>query len=153
MGQSKSVFTEQELTDYADLTYFTRKEVLKWVKIHVTYFSNSFKRTNLTKFIYFNIFRYFHQFKALAPDLISVQRDARLPMEVILRYPQLRYNPFGDRICMVFSSNHDGDCNFEDFLDMLSVFSELAPISLKAEYAFRIYGKTKQLSPAHFNDY
>ncbi|ODM96969.1 Calcium and integrin-binding protein 1 [Orchesella cincta] len=111
MGAGKSVFTPQELEDYEDLTYFTKKEVLS----------------------------YFHQFKALAPDLISVQRDARLPMEVILRYPQLRYNPFGDRICMVFSSSRDGDCNFEDFLDMMSVFSAEAPVSVKAEYAFRIF--------------
>lgn len=44
-------------------------------------------------------------------------------------------------MCMVFSSNRDGDCNFEDFLDMMSVFSEVAPISLKAEYAFRIFGE------------
>ena len=31
--------------------------------------------------------------------------------------------------------------SFEDFLDMMSVFSDNAPRSLKAEYAFKIYGK------------
>jgi len=29
---------------------------------------------------------------------------------------------------------------FEDFLDMMSVFSDNAPKSVKVEYAFRIYG-------------
>lgn len=49
-------------------------------------------------------------------------------------------NPFGDRMCKVFSSSRDGDCTFEDFLDMMSVFSEAAPKSVKAEHAFRIFG-------------
>ena len=30
---------------------------------------------------------------------------------------------------------------FEDFLDMMSVFSENAPKNVKVEYAFRIYGE------------
>jgi Ca2+-binding EF-hand superfamily protein len=33
-------------------------------------------------------------------------------------------NPFRDRICKVFSSSKDGNLTFEDFLDMMSVFSE-----------------------------
>lgn len=49
-------------------------------------------------------------------------------------------NPFKDRICKVFSSSGDGDMSFEDFLDMMSVFSDNAPKNVKVEYAFRIYG-------------
>jgi calcium and integrin-binding protein 1 len=60
-------------------------------------------------------------------------------MEIMLNYPELKYNPFGDRICQVFSSTNNGDCTFDDFVDMLSVFSERAPLSFKAEYAFRIF--------------
>lgn len=62
-------------------------------------------------------------------------------MAKILQYPELRVNPFGDRICKVFSSSQDGDCTFEDFLDMMSVFSDAAPKAVKAEHAFRIFGK------------
>lgn len=62
-------------------------------------------------------------------------------MNKILQYPELRVNPFGDRICKVFSSSNDGDCTFEDFLDMMSVFSDAAPKAVKAEHAFRIFGK------------
>lgn len=61
-------------------------------------------------------------------------------MAKILQYPELNTNPFGDRICKIFSSSKDGDCTFEDFLDMMSVLSEHAPASVKAEHAFRIYG-------------
>lgn len=61
-------------------------------------------------------------------------------MAKILQYPELGVNPFGERICTVFSSSEDGDCTFEDFLDMMSVLSENAPKSVKAEHAFRIFG-------------
>lgn len=39
----------------------------------------------------------------------------------------------------VFSSSNDNALSFEDFLDMISVFSDEAPRSVKVEYAFRIY--------------
>jgi calcium and integrin-binding protein 1 len=45
----------------------------------------------------------------------------------------------GDRCCKVFSSSQDGDLTFEDFLDMMSVFSDAAPKNVKAEHAFRIF--------------
>ncbi|CAB3248157.1 unnamed protein product [Arctia plantaginis] len=110
-NNGKSQFTEEELQDYEDLTYFTKKEVL-----------------------------YAHQkFKALAPEKVGHNKNAKLPMAKILQYPELRVNPFRDRICKVFSSSNDGDCTFEDFLDMMSVFSEMAPKAVKAEHAFRIF--------------
>ncbi|XP_073987337.1 calcium and integrin-binding protein 1-like isoform X3 [Rhodnius prolixus] len=81
-----------------------------------------------------------HQkFKALAPEKVGHNRNAKLPMNKVLHYPELRVNPFGDRICKVFSSNQDGDCTFEDFLDMMSVFSDSTPKSVKAEHAFRVF--------------
>ena len=43
------------------------------------------------------------KFKALAPDIVSENRNARLEMTVMLNYPELRANPFGDRICKVGS--------------------------------------------------
>ncbi|XP_012278069.1 calcium and integrin-binding protein 1 [Orussus abietinus] len=111
MGAGKSQFTEDELQNYQDLTYFTKKEVL-----------------------------YAHQkFKALAPEKVGHNRNAKLPMSKLLQYPELHVNPFGDRICKVFSSSEDGDCTFEDFLDMMSVFSDAAPKAVKAEHAFRIF--------------
>jgi Ca2+-binding EF-hand superfamily protein len=43
-------------------------------------------------------------------------------------------------ICEVFSEDNCGNLTFDDFLDMFSVFSEMAPLQLKLKYAFRIYG-------------
>lgn len=53
--------------------------------------------------------------------------------------PELKENPFCERICQVFSEDGSGDMSFDDFLDMFSVFSEAAPRDIKCVYAFRIY--------------
>ena len=64
-------------------------------------------------------------------------------MDKVLELVELKENPFAERICLVFSQNPDGanrgDISFEDFLDMMSVFSEGATRDVKASYAFRIY--------------
>ncbi|XP_013404296.1 calcium and integrin-binding protein 1 isoform X3 [Lingula anatina] len=111
MGGSDSKFDEQELEDYQELTYFTKKEILHVHK----------------------------RFTQLAPDLVEVDKNATLPQDKIMMLPELRVNPFKDRICKVFSSSGDGSMSFEDFLDMMSVFSDNAPKNVKVEYAFRIY--------------
>lgn len=58
----------------------------------------------------------------------------------IERMEELRENPFKKRICEVFSADGSGDLTFEDFLDLMSVFSEHAPRDIKLFYAFKIYG-------------
>lgn len=111
MGSGESKFTVDELNEYQELTYFTQKEILHCYK----------------------------RFYDLAPDIIDKDRDAKISKDLILSLPELQVNPFRTRICKVFSSSNDGDMTFEDFLDMMSVFSENAPKSVKIEYAFRIY--------------
>lgn len=111
MGGSHSQFTEEQLKDYQELTYFTQKEILHCHK----------------------------RFSQLDPDAVKINANAKLPSRKIMTLPELRVNPFKDRICKVFSSSKDGELTFEDFLDMMSVFSENAPKSVKVEYAFRIY--------------
>jgi len=51
----------------------------------------------------------------------------------------IKQNPFKERIVQVFSSNENGAMTFEDFLNMMSVFSEAAPNPVKCYYAFKIY--------------
>lgn len=46
----------------------------------------------------------------------------------------MQVNPFKDRICKVFSSSKDGELTFEDFLDMMSVFSENVSLQTYLEY-------------------
>jgi calcium and integrin-binding protein 1 len=110
MGASHSVFTEEELDDYKTLTYLSKKEIL-------------------------NVYK---KFRTLAPDLVAADKNAKVPLLKIKEFPELKVNPFRDQICKVFSSSGDG-MTFEDFLDMMSVFSESAPDNVKVEYAFRIY--------------
>lgn len=49
-------------------------------------------------------------------------------------------NLFNDRIIIVFLSVGDGCMIFEDFLDMMFVFSDNVFKNVKVEYVFRIYG-------------
>ncbi|XP_059151752.1 calcium and integrin-binding protein 1-like [Physella acuta] len=110
MGGTQSVFTEDELDDYQTLTYLSKKEILLVHK----------------------------RFKSLDPAVVEADKNAKLPIEKIRELPELKVNPFKDQICKVFSSSPDG-MTFEDFLDMMSVFSDGAPKSVKVEYAFRVY--------------
>ncbi|XP_005101818.1 calcium and integrin-binding protein 1 [Aplysia californica] len=110
MGGSQSVFTEEELDDYQTLTYLSKKEILHVHK----------------------------RFKAISPGLVEADKNAKLPFTKIRELPELKVNPFRDQICKVFSSSGDG-MTFEDFLDMMSVFSDGAPKNVKVEYAFRVY--------------
>ncbi|CAK5084654.1 unnamed protein product [Meloidogyne enterolobii] len=63
----------------------------------------------------------------------------KMTFEEVGRMPELKENPFRRRICEVFSEDGCGNLTFDDFLDMFSVFSEMAPLQLKLKYAFRIY--------------
>ncbi|XP_025109694.1 calcium and integrin-binding protein 1-like isoform X2 [Pomacea canaliculata] len=110
MGLSHSAFSMQELNDYETLTYLTKKEILHVHK----------------------------RFSNLNSSEVKRDKNAKLRFEIISQLPELKVNPFKDQIMKVFSSSGDG-ITFEDFLDMMSVFSDSAPKPVKVEYAFRIY--------------
>lgn len=61
--------------------------------------------------------------------------------EVMELFPQLKYNPFRDRLFRVFSSEKDERYSFEDFLDLCSAMHEDCPLDVKALWAFRVYGE------------
>ncbi|KAG8182682.1 hypothetical protein JTE90_017661 [Oedothorax gibbosus] len=111
MGNTKSQLTKLELQYYKELTYLTEREI-----------QYAFKR-----------------FKNLHPRLLNKEKHARIPIDIIKRMPEFQNNPFRDRICEIFSSEGDELWSFEDFLDMVSVFSPATPPERKAEYAFCIY--------------
>ncbi|XP_019638466.1 PREDICTED: calcium and integrin-binding family member 3-like [Branchiostoma belcheri] len=120
MGNKQAAFTESQLEQYQDCTFFTRKEIL----------------------------RIFRRYRDLDSDHIpkSYTRGEasriKVPFEYIEKMPELKENPFRRRICEVFSEDGSGNMTFDDFLDMFSVFSEQAPQDIKAVYAFKIYGET-----------
>lgn len=85
-------------------------------------------------------------FRDLRPDLVPKQMTqgqastVRLSPEDIAVLEELRENPFKKRICEAFSRDGKGNLTYEDFLDLLSVFSEHCPRDIKVFYAFKIYG-------------
>ena len=114
MGKTLSrVFEKEQLEDYTQCTFFTENEILKLYK----------------------------KFSSLNPEKINPlvgDGHTRLTFGEVRSLMELRECPFALRLCEVFSTDNEG-INFEDFLDMMSVFSDRAPWTLKATYAFKIF--------------
>ena len=65
----------------------------------------------------------------------------RIPNDKIIDFfPELKANPFADRICHIFSAGRDGRMSFEDFVDMVSGLGSATPPKVKADWAFKIFG-------------
>nr|XP_039271490.1 calcium and integrin-binding protein 1-like [Styela clava] len=113
MGLSSSVFTREELEEYADLTYFTEGEIIDLHK----------------------------KFMSLVDDDSKDKKSSRISKERMMELPEIKFNPFADRLCDVFSTSEEEDSSmsFDDFLDMMNALSENASFKLKAQYAFRVF--------------
>ncbi|XP_067846629.1 calcium and integrin-binding family member 3-like [Heptranchias perlo] len=85
----------------------------------------------------------YHRYHALAPQIVTRHfndsANIKLPLQLISEMPELKENPFHQKILQVFSEDKQGNMTFNDFLNMFSVLSDLAPNHLKAYYAFKIY--------------
>ncbi|KAF5304897.1 hypothetical protein FQR65_LT00781 [Abscondita terminalis] len=103
---------ETLLEDYLELTYLNRNEVLRLLKKIIS----------------------------LSPENNTIDPNFRYPFYLILEiFPQIRCNPFRDRILKVFSSLDDECLSFEDLLDLCSAMSENCPDVVKAKWAFQIF--------------
>jgi len=116
MGNKQAAFTEDQLEDYQDCTYFNRNDILR---IHQRYRDLN---TDL-----------------IPEDFTELDVQPKLKYKLLQQLPELKENPFRRRICEVFSPDGDGSLTFDDFLNMMSVLSESAPRELKARYAFKIF--------------
>ncbi|KAG9352085.1 hypothetical protein JZ751_020498 [Albula glossodonta] len=129
MGNKQTIFTDEQLDAYQDCTFFTRKEILR---LHGRY----------------------HE---LAPHLVPMdytdEPDVKLPLALIVNMPELKENPFRNRIVESFSEDGLGNLSFNDFVDMFSVLSEMAPRELKAIYAFKIYADLDGDNKLSFADF
>jgi len=116
MGNAPAKISEEQLEIYQDETFFTRKEILA----------------------------IFERFSELNPHKVEKAFEdgninIKLDREEIYELEELKFSPFKDRICQIFSEDQSGDMTFGDFLDMLSVMSQNATAEIKAAYAFKIY--------------
>ncbi|NWU88573.1 CIB1 protein, partial [Upupa epops] len=114
MGGSGSVLPREALAEYQELTFLSKQEIL---------------------------FAYKRFSELLPKEERDGARSARVPKSRFLTLPELRANPFQHQICHVFSTSGEGDgsMSFEDFLDLLSAFSESATLEVKSHYAFSIF--------------
>ncbi|MCJ8735869.1 hypothetical protein PDJAM_G00252320 [Pangasius djambal] len=113
MGNTATKLPKDQLSEYQELTFLSKQEILLAHK-RFTELLNRNERQQLT---------------------------SRVPMDKICALPELKSNPFRKRICHVFSTSDtkDGSISFEDFLDLLSAFSDSATLEIKSHYAFRIF--------------
>ncbi|XP_068413924.1 calcium and integrin-binding protein 1 isoform X1 [Eschrichtius robustus] len=115
MGGSGSRLSKELLVEYQDLTFLTKQEILL-------------------------AHRRFCELLPQEHRSVEESLQARVSLEQILSLPELKANPFKERICRVFSTSPTRDSlSFEDFLDLLSVFSDTATPDIKSHYAFRIF--------------
>ncbi|XP_036431826.1 calcium and integrin-binding protein 1-like [Colossoma macropomum] len=114
MGTTASKLPKDMLSEYQELTFLTKQEILL-----------AHKRFN----------------ELLDREDRQQISGSRVSMNKILTLPELKSNPFRKRICQVFSTSdlRDGSLSFEDFLDLLSAFSDSATLEIKSHYAFRIF--------------
>lgn len=73
--------------------------------------------------------------------MMNCTESLKLFFKISIDVYSVEDNPFRQRIAEVFSEDGQGNMTLDDFLDMFSVLSEMAPRDLKAYYAFKIYGK------------
>uniref|UniRef100_A0A3B5AHH4 Calcium and integrin binding 1 n=1 Tax=Stegastes partitus TaxID=144197 RepID=A0A3B5AHH4_9TELE len=106
MGTTASQLGKDVLSEYQELTFLTKQEILL-----------AHKRFS---------------------ELLSKEERDRPDTRVNIYFIS---NPFRQRICQVFSTSDrkDGSLTFEDFLDLLSAFSDSATLEIKSHYAFRIF--------------
>lgn len=108
--EQQFAFTEEELSEYMALTHLTKEQIL----------------------------RAYSHFCSMDPQYFNGEKNPFMSRAKVMNMPEFKVNPFKDRMMNIFSTYEDF-MTFEDYLDMMSVLSEKAPIDLKAEYAFRIY--------------
>mmetsp|Transcript_38229 Transcript_38229/g.89479 ORF Transcript_38229/g.89479 Transcript_38229/m.89479 type:complete len:192 (-) Transcript_38229:152-727(-) len=69
---------------------------------------------------------------------LEVGGNGTISPQEMLKLPQLRFNPLGQRVIAV-SKFHASRYSFRDFLQDLAVFSPQAPYEVKLHFAFKVF--------------
>ncbi|OAF68765.1 Calcium and integrin-binding protein 1 [Intoshia linei] len=117
MGNSISYLSIREVNKYQDLLYLSAKEIKK-ASIQ---FMNIYNELNLKDIKFTNIF------------------EASIPIKDFTQNcPEICVNPFRHRLCQLFHKQ-TSMMKFEDYLDILSIFSNESPTEIKIYYVFKLY--------------
>merc|ERR1719334_154912 len=122
MGNSTSLLKKEDLDIYLQLTFFTEAEIAKCMKRFVKLLPDEVR-------------------SGIQTDTITSINDQRCVVaveDIKSGLEELSINPFSDGLCRVFGQGKSWMV-FEEFLDMMSVLSESAPVQVKAEWAFRMF--------------
>ncbi|KAL5286084.1 hypothetical protein ACFFRR_007651 [Megaselia abdita] len=113
LRKKHSILTHEQMCDYVQLTYLNRTDI--------AYILQKFKKT-------------------LGSESKLINIDHRYKKEEICNlFPELRHNPYSDRIFKVFSTQDERTLSFDEFMNLCSVFSENSPLKVKASWAFMIF--------------
>uniref|UniRef100_A0A673TQ49 Calcium and integrin-binding protein 1 n=1 Tax=Suricata suricatta TaxID=37032 RepID=A0A673TQ49_SURSU len=139
MGGSGSRLSKELLAEYQDLTFLTKQEIILGAPdAHRR--ATSQPPPGLGAPLAPAAHRRFCELLPQEHRSMEESLQIRVSLEQILSLPELKANPFKERICKVFSTSPARDSlSFEDFLDLLSVFSDTATPDIKSHYAFRIF--------------
>ncbi|KAJ9584092.1 hypothetical protein L9F63_021564 [Diploptera punctata] len=113
---SRLLLEDEEVEEYVQLTYLKRTEIL-----HL-----------------------WDQFYSMDSDQVSRNKHCCLPVTYLEDFlPELKVNPFRDRLYDVFFLNRDQNggvyFSFEEMLDMCSALSPKCPAKVKASWAFKVF--------------
>ena len=122
MGSNQVRFAEEHIQEFEETTSFNRAEIIYT----------------------FNVFRELGDEYTPRPNMITTDGlanpDASLPItHIINTLPQLKNNPFNERICNTFVASDNGNMSFTEFLDMVSSLSPKADPEKKVFHAFQIF--------------
>lgn len=80
---------------------------------------------------------------SISPDQLQVELgpngEKKVSAEDVCALPEFANNPFGPRLCQVFSANGTGHLDFDEFLDLFHVLSPKAEKAVKVLTAFRVF--------------
>ena len=85
---------------------------------------NSFEETTFfTRSEIFQVFRYFERLTLEAEGGFNPLKKV-ISSKEFTEIPEIRNNPFRERIARIYSRNETQSVGFEEFIDFFSVFSE-----------------------------
>lgn len=84
---------------------------------------------------------WFSRLARIDPNNIVNVKAAKINKRQLKILPHIENNPFVEHLFRVFASETN-KMSLDDFINMISVFSDAAPVAIKSRYAFRVYGRT-----------
>lgn len=114
MGRGSSKLKPEELTELHRKTHFEKKELQQWYRSFMSDYSSGVMKVE---------------------DFKKIYRDY---------YPFGDTDDFAERLFYMCDGNKDGEVDFKEFIDSLSIASR-APISNKLTWAFLLYSGNKEV--------